>query len=184
MQDLKFVLVTEKRPNSFEPIYWTNNSLYNLRNIDNFTSKFNEEVFRKVLVDNSLLAKEDEEAPFQIIYNDNGIRKLKSGVFFKEDYSDNIFRYIISFIKDNYNNKELLNNLYQKVHSDKIISNNSKNIIYNVFANRQFDLNEDILNTLNQSDYVDIRNIYYYIRKELEPKLNKKRVLSKSEDEN
>jgi len=183
MNDKRFVLVTEDKPNSFEPIYWSQNDLYDLKSIDKYTSMYDKEDFNNMLSNNNLVS--DKEHNYAIIYNDKGIRKLKDGVLFKNDYINDFYVYISEFLKKNKNNSQLLNNIYQKLQSDKLISNSAKRILYVIFINRSVEdkIFNAILNDLNELSYVDLRIMYVCIFKNTELLNNKKLKLNKGEDE-
>ena len=189
MMDYKFVLVTESKPNSFEPIYWSQDNFYNLKKIDEFTSSYSEEDFRDLLVDSLLLDEEDRDVPLQIIFNSNGVRRLKDGLLYKDELVDDMLLYIQDFVRDYKDDANLLNNLYQKINSDKIISPFTKGVFSSVFLSRhlEFESIKKMLNNLEESAYVDIRTIYLYIRRVLEEKINKEDsknlILNKKSDE-
>ncbi|MBR1416670.1 MAG: hypothetical protein IJ572_02510 [Bacilli bacterium] len=187
MNDEKYVLVVEERPNSYNPIYWSNNDIYNLEKIDEFTSSFDEESLFNYLIDNNMLSYIDRDKSLQIIYNNNGIRKLSSGVIYKDLFNTDMVNYVIEFIQNNKDNSDILNKLYQKVLSDRLISTYTKEIISNIFRLRKENVEDlkTIINNLCDSKYVDIRIIYLYIKKELELQLevNNKLILNKKSDE-
>jgi len=176
-----YILVNEEKPNSFEPIYWIESKdFYNLERIDSFTSSFSKDDFIKYLIDNKLV---NGNINLQILFNNNGIRKLKDGVIFKEDYNMNMYSYIIKYILEHIKYPNIINELYQKIIHDKTISDLTKSIIKTFFDNRHLEEDEVIfiLEELNRCPYSDIRSIYYFIVRELETKENKQMVLKKDE---
>ncbi len=186
MNDIKYILVNEPKPNSFEPIYWSLFGCYDLKLIDNFTSKYSKEELENYLIDNNMLLNHDNKKSFEIIYYDNGNRKLKYGVLYKEDLVEDMVFYIEEFIKNNQSNSQILNDLNQKVQSENIINDVTKELIKMIFNNRNCEYNElrQLIIKLYNCSYVDIRTIYLTINKELKPKLAKKLILSKQNDEN
>lgn len=187
MEKKKFALVLETRPNSFDTINWQENNVCTLKEIDKFTSRYNEEDFRSFLVENDCIDEEDMYAPLQIIYNDNGIRRLNNGVLYKDEYNHNMVGFIEEFINNNLVNLNMLNDLVQKVKKDRLISEYAKEILLTMFDNRKlpFDELKIILDELNDCYYEDIRSIYMYVKRIIEINLDKqnKLILNKKSDE-
>ena len=181
-----FVLVLESRPNNFEPINWNDSSICELETIDIFSSNFSEEEFRNFLVENNMIEKDVKDAPLQIIYNDRGIRRLSHGLLYKEDYNDNMSLYIETFLKDNINDSNLLNNIIQKIINERTISDYAKYVFADIFNNRKYNLNNKyyLLDRLYDCSYLDIRSSYFIIKREMDKKLDTaKLVLNKKSDE-
>ena len=184
MDKKRFALVLESRPNSFDTINWQENNVCSLKEIDSFTSKYSEEDFRNFLVENDFIDEVDMYAPLQIIYNDNGVRRLNNGLLYKDEYNYNMILFIEEFIQNNPND---LNDLVQKIKNDRLISNYAKELIFTVFDNRKlpFDELKVILDELNDCYYEDKRSIYLYVKRLLEIRLEKqnKLILNKKSDE-
>ena len=171
MLERRFVLVAEIRPNDFKPIFYCKN-MYDIEEIDKYTSKYSKEEFIKHLINENDI-KDDNICDIQIIYADNGIRRLNTGVIFKEEYINNFYEYIFNFIKNNINDSNLLNDLYQKINNDKLISDYAKQSFNVLFENRH--LHDDInfmLNYLSVCDYFDLRTLYLLIKKNIKIKTN------------
>ena len=177
MNDYMFVLVSEDKPNSYSPIYLPIEDPYNIKAIDDFTSQFSKEELRKYLINQNLLDDNDNDS--KIIYNNNGIRKLKSGVIYEEDFVNNKALYIVNFIKFNRNNKNIMNELLQRIKNERLISKETKEYFYTIISNNNFDYDtlmfayKDILSC----KYIELRIIYLYIRNELELKIKRQKNL-------
>ena len=187
MEKKNFALVLETRPNSFDAINWQENNVCSLKEIDDFTSKYNEDDFKLFLVNNNMVEENDINAPLQIIYNDNGVRRLNNGLLYKEEYNDQMMLFIKNYIKDNLNNLNLLNEFVQKIKNDKLISEFSKEIISIMFDNRKLPYEElmVILDELDDCNYIDKRTIYLYAYRlnKLSLDNQNKLVLNKKSDE-
>ena len=167
MSEQGFILVSETKPNNFEPIYWTSTrDLYNLKKIDEFTSKYTILELKEHLINSNILPKEYVTPPLQIIYNDNGNRRLKYGLITKEEYSKNMLQEIKEFIIYNKENSNLLNNFIQKIKSEKIVTNNTKNILNTIFKSRTtiIDLFKILVSDLDNINYIDERTLYLCIK--------------------
>ena len=182
---MKYVLVNERRPQDFMPIYWSNESnMYKLDKIDYFTSKFSEEEFKKYLISNDLV--DNDNINLQIIFNDGKIRKLKDGLIYKDEYQSDYLEYIKEFIKNNVDNKPIINELIQKTKSNVLISEYTKELLSLILINSHLPKDEILflLDRLKGSYYIESRTIYLYIKRVLEVKVNNKvKVLNKIDNE-
>ena len=171
----KYILANEDRPNNFNPIYWIDSKeLYDLKSIDLFTKDYTYGEFIRYLKLNGLI--DTNKYSFQIVFNNNGIRRVKDGLMYKEDYNPNMLLYVKDFITNNIKTNGILNELYQHVSSDKNVEKYTKSILKVLFDNRHLDSEElsIIIEELNNSSYYDIRLIYFYIIREL---INKKDII-------
>lgn len=176
MNELHFVLVLEKHPNDYDPIYWTeSNDLYDLEAIDKFTSKYSSDELKSYLIEECLLSEEQKDLPLQIIYNNNGYRKLKHGLIYKDDNIEDFTNNIENFILSNQNNSEILNNLFQKIQSERLISQFTKQLIMVAFKNRNLGdvYLKKIIDKIDNCRYLDRRMLYFFV-KEIQEKSNEK----------
>ena len=147
----KYILANEDRPNNFNPIYWND-----LKSIDNFTKDFTFGEFIKYLKLNGLL--DGYRYNFQIVFNNNGVRKVSDGVMFKEDYNPNMLLFVKEYIINNISNANYLNEIFQNINSDKQVEDLTKSIVKVIFDNRHLNLDElnIIINELDNCPYYDI----------------------------
>lgn len=163
-----YALVIETMPNSYQPI-----TIYpKLEEIDAITSKYSSDEFKKFLLSVNLM--ENVTDNIVIIFHDNGIRKVKEGLIYRDDYSSDMPTYIKNFILAFKAQANILNELYQYINNKKTISDNTKNALKNIILNRKS--LENILNSnfnsLDSLPYYDIRTIYLYIKNNLLVKLS------------
>lgn len=165
---INYTLAMESRPNSYEPIF----IFPKINNIDDLTGFYSKEDFSRMLFKNSYIDEDDIDNPLVIIYNDNGIRKVKEGVIFKNQYSDNIKLYINEFLIKYKDNGNIINQLYQYVVDRKDISNFTKHLLHNFIISRKNDeLYAKYILELEDIPYYDLRTVYLSILNTLLPKL-------------
>ena len=170
-----YILVNEDRPNSFNPIYWTeNNNLYNIKMIDYFTKNFSEEELINFFKDKKLVDKENIN--LQIIFNDNGIRRVKEGLIYKDNYTNDMLKFVKDYVNNIKHDTQLLNELYQKFYNNKLCDDLTKGILKVLFDNRHLKDDEIIIiiNELDNCVYDDIRMMYFYIINK--PKLDNNKI--------
>lgn len=176
--EINYSLVLETKPNSYDPIF-----IYpNISNIDTLTGHYSKEDFSRMLYKNYYIDEENIDKPLAIIYNDNGIRKVKEGIIYKDEYVNNISEYVIDFINKNKDNGNIINQIYQYVVDRKDISENFKKLLHSLIVNRKNEEKFDsYLWKLNINSYYDVRSIYLYIINTLIPKLddNKDNILTR-----
>ncbi len=168
----KYALVLETKPNSFEPIRMYDD----LKKLDLETSQVGKNEFKTILVENNIINGNANIDNLQIIFNDNGIRKIKEGVIFKDKFNDDMTFYVINFIIIFKKHGNIINEIYQYINNKKTISNECKCILKNIVSTRKNDVNkfEEIVNELKNMPYYDIRTIYLFIMNDLIIKINNK----------
>ena len=164
---INYTLALESRPNSYEPIY----IFQNIKNIDDVTSRYMEDEFSRMLIKNYYIDENDYKMPFTIIYNDNGIRKVKEGIIYKEEYNEDMYDYIKRFILNNKDNGNIINQIYQYITNRKDVMDSSKETIHYFNIIRKESSFKNYLSNLDKLPYYDIRVIYLYIIRVLVPKL-------------
>lgn len=175
MSSKHFVLTIEERPNDFKPLL--NDNLQTIEEIDNFTSKYTKEEFVNYLISNNIITGNYNDN-FQIIFNNNGIRRLDTGIIFKDNYIESFDNYICNFIRSNISNSNVLNELIQKINNNRLLSDYIKEIFKVLFNNRHLP-EEDldyILSYISVTDYLDLRIIYLIIKKNIESKIKEKKL--------
>ena len=163
-----YTLALEERPNSYEPIHMFSS----LKEIDDITRKYDEEDFKKTLATGYFIDEEDMEKPLTILFNDNGVRKVKEGLLFKDECSLSMEDFIANFMAIYRDNGNLINQVYQYVISRKDFLDDSKEILHDfiIFRKEDTSYNEN-LSRLSELTYFEIRTIYLYIVKVLVPKI-------------
>ena len=141
--DLQYMLVVKVDKNNYRPLEWQQLPSYNkedlttLEGIDTFTSKLQEYELMEELLNKHIVEPDDLFQKFSIIYKEKGkVREIKEGTIFidKADSIDD--KIIINTLKDNYNNKNLIN------HITNILNKNSNNKI-----------NQELMIILKNLDY-------------------------------
>jgi hypothetical protein len=169
MNNPNYALVLEKLPNSFEPIFLFDDLL----KLDAFTKKFTKEELCTYLKDNHYIENINDANYLTIIFNNNGIRRVKEGLYTKDIATADILSYIKSFLIAYQNNCELLNELFQYLNNKKTINAHTKLLLKELIISRKVDSNYNLLlNELNSLPYYDLRTIYLYIIKNLQLKIN------------
>jgi hypothetical protein len=163
-----YALVIESKPNSYQPI----NIYKDLESIDNLTGKYSCEEFKELLMSNNLI--DDLDNNITIIFNNNGLRKVKEGLIYKDTYSQDMAFYIINFINSFKGKANFINDLYQYVNRKKTIDAKTKEVLKNIVATRKSDVSDfNIeLNEINYLPYYDIRTMYLFIRNVLIVKID------------
>ena len=162
-----YTLALETRPNSYEPIF----IFPSIEKIDNLTSHYNEFDFSRMLIKNYYIDQENDKCPFTIIYNDNGLRKVKEGIIYKDEYNDNMNEYIKDFMNNYRHNGNYINQIYQYITNRKDISESSKETIHYLNIIRKESTYENNLDKIDNLSYYEIRTIYLYIIRTLIPKI-------------
>lgn len=176
-QNINFTLALEPKPNSFEPI-----SIFNsLKNIDDLTSLYNESELNDLLFEEHLIEKKDYNVRKVIIFNNNGIRKVKDGLLYKDEAVLNINAFIYNFFDYFQYNNDAINEIYQFIVSKKNISDDTKKLLKNInnFKKDNKEYN-NLLDNLSCLPYYDIRTIYFYLIRVILPKIEKEVTYSKS----
>lgn len=168
----KYALVLETKPNSFEPIRMYDD----LKKLDSETSQVGKNEFKTILVENNIINDNANIDNLQIIFNDNGIRRIKEGVIFKDKFNDDMTFYVINFINIFKKHGNIINEIYQYINNKKTISYECKCILKDIVSTRKGDVNkfEEIVNELKNIPYYDIRTIYLFIMNDLIIKINNK----------
>lgn len=124
--DTQYMLVIRVDKNNYRPLEWEQLPKYNkedlttLEGIDKFTSKQKEYKLLEDIMNKSLVEPNDLFQSFAIIYREKGrVREIKDGVIFAEDASSINDNEIINLIKDNYNNKNLINHIINILNKNK-----------------------------------------------------------------
>ena len=172
---INYALVMENMPNSFEPI-----KIYDdLKNLDQDTAQYDKIELKSFLVKNNFINAEDNIDNLQIIFSDNGIRRIKEGLIFKDKANDDMAFYVINFIYIFKKHGNLINEIYQYINNKKTISDECKNDLRNIVETRK---NEDVnsfnenVNKLTSLPYYDIRTIYLFIINVLIAKVDSKNI--------
>lgn len=134
--NMQYMLVIKVDKNNYRPLEWEQLSSYNkedlttLEGIDKFTSKQKEYKLLEEIMDKALVEPNDLFNSFSIIYKEKGrVREIKEGVIF-EDNSDSINdKEIINILKENYNNKNLINHIINILNKNKDQQTNQEFII-------------------------------------------------------
>lgn len=118
-KDQRFLLVIKRGNNDYLPLEWHRLEIYNnedlstLEGIDTFTSRIYLEELIESIVEANIVPLEERFQSFSIIYFDNGKkREIKEGVIFKDESQNLNSNYLKDFIMNNYNNKDLMNRIY------------------------------------------------------------------------
>lgn len=153
MED-KYYLAIETKPKNFFPINLADLNIaknfitWKLEELDNFTLKFTEEEIIKSIREANLLDITENMAVVVIYYEKNVVRKAE--VLTKEKYYD-----MWAYLKDNYQNKNLLNKIYNFL-NNKVDSEILTKLKNNSNVN-------DFLNTLMKLQYSVQRKLYFYL---------------------
>ncbi len=153
MED-KYYLAIETKPKNFFPINLAdlniakNFTTWKLEELDNFTLKFTEEEIIKSIREANLLDITENMAVVIIYYEKNVVRKAE--VLTKEKYYD-----MWAYLKDNYQNKNLLNKIYNFL-NNKVDSEILTKLKNNSNVN-------DFLNALMKLQYSVQRKLYFYL---------------------
>jgi hypothetical protein len=168
MNNVSFALVLEKMPNSFEPIFL----FPNLNELDKFTKNFTREELCKYLIDNHYIDNVDDFNFITIIFNNNGIRRVKEGLITKDIADDNIISIIKNNLLNYQNNGEILNDLFQYLNNKKTINATTKFLLRQLIIDRKNNNNYLLtLTKFNDLSYYDLRTIYLYMINNLQIKL-------------
>ena len=118
-----YCLVIKRKNNDFFPVEWNltkfyeGENLYSLDGIDKFTTKITRKELIEELLSCNIISPTDEFQDFSIIYKvKNRTRELKEGAIFKEDNLVISEDDLITLLVNNYNNKKLLNEVYNICH--------------------------------------------------------------------
>ena len=176
MDEKKYLLAIRKNHNVPDPVEWWLFPDYNggkidsLKDIDDFTSKISEEYLRNLLIESNMKTSEEITKQFIISHYENGAhRELDYGPCFQENSSFLTPYAVIEFIKQNINDKNLLNRIYNAF--NKIME---KTPGFEDFLNAVNNLNTKNLRELNNLyyvDYLELRSLGMFISKILVPKL-------------
>lgn len=174
-----FSLVIERQPKDYYPI----SVFSSLDELDNFTKQYSRDELSSVLVNNNYIDKSEYDCDYEIIYNNNGIRKLNDGVMYRDDAPVDIYEFVINYMLRNKEEYNIINNMYQYVISKKGISEDTYMLLDNINKDKK-DTNKyinDVLE-LKSINYFDIRLLYFYIIKVLlvlDKSKNLKRTIEK-----
>ena len=168
-EEIKYTLALETQPNSYLPIYM----FPKIKNIDDITSKYTEEDFKKMLVKNYYIDSDCVNSPLVILYNNNGVRKVKEGLIFKDYDSVNMYDFVKKFLSLYRSNGIVVNDVYQHVFDRKDINEESKETLHKINNSRKTDNYDFMLDNIYKLDYYDIRSIYLYIINVLYKKIQK-----------
>lgn len=177
-QNSNFTLALEAKPNSFEPLIIFNN----LKEIDNLTSLYDEDELNKLLYEQHLIDQSDWDVKKVIIFNNNGIRKIKDGILYKNEAMLDINLFVKNFFTYFQSDGDAINELYQFINSKKAIDLGTKAILksLNDYRKENDSVYHHLLLELDNIPYFDLRTIYLYLIRVLIPKINKKREYTKS----
>ena len=169
-----YALVMENMPNSFEPI----NIYGDLKELDQDTAQYEKNEFKAALIKNNLINIEDNIDNLQIIFSDNGIRRIKEGLIFKDKASDDMMFYVLNFIYIFRKHGNMINEIYQYVNNKKTISDECKNVLKTIVGTRKGDdsVFANNVNLLRSMPYYDIRTIYLFIINVLITKIDNKNI--------
>lgn len=158
-----YTLVYEEMPNSFEPVLPC--VLNDLKDIDNLTGKYSKDDFKNMLVQSIYMKPEDDADKLQIIFNNNGIRKVNEGIIYKDTFTYDMTYYVIRFINIYKDNGDIINELYQYINNKKTVSLEGKIILKEIVNKRKDDVMDYEMTTdlLNNVCYYDIRTMYLFI---------------------
>ena len=167
-EETNYTLALETQPNSYTPIH----IFPKIKNIDDITGSYTEEEFRKMLVKNYYIDEEYINCPLVILYNDNGIRKVKEGLTFYGYKSANMNEWVKKFMSLYRCNGNVINDIYQHVFDRKDIDEESKEILHRINNARKTDNYDYMLDYIYNINYYDIRAIYLYINTDLYKKID------------
>ena len=164
----KYMLVIKRDNKDYLPLEWNKTkyykgeNLYNLKDIDKFTSSISDLDLVEDIIDRNLVSTEEKFKTFAIIFNEKGkTRELKEGVVF-EDTADVLNPdNIIAFISVNINNKEFINNISTLIKGEDKASQEFKYILKNIdiFKEKGANAIKIALNKLKKMPYEDIRSL-------------------------
>ena len=135
-KDTNYTLALEKRPNSYEPIH----IFSSLKDIDDITRKYKEDDFARILVTGYFIDEKDMNAPLTILFNDNGVRKIKEGILYKDECTLSMVDFVRNFMAIYRDNGNLINQVYQYVIDRKDIQDNTKDILHDFIIFRKDDV--------------------------------------------
>lgn len=134
----RYLLVVERNHNDYVPIDWSllpsmeNIDIFDLEEIDKFTSRKSLEALKEELYEEHLIDLENLDKPFAIIYEENERkRKIPYGPI--DDKLVNIMdpQEILSILVKNISNKNHINRIYT-YYQNKTVSSILSNIIDNI----------------------------------------------------
>ena len=161
----QFLLVVEVSENKYEPVVWKKTIISTIEEIDDFTSKFVKDDFRNYLISHDYIDRKFKYNSIQILYSDNGIKKIKSGVLYLNDYSNNMLEDVINLFKNisSFDNSKLvIGKFIKEICSDSMLSSKTYNLLQLIEKNNgfiNFD-NSNILEQLKDINYMDRRIMY------------------------
>ena len=177
MEVKKYSLSIRRGNNNYYPVEWKYltdekiNDEYNLEEIDNFTTSLSEEEMKYKLIEGNYINEYEVSCPFIIVYFEkDNIRILNEGVIFNNNKDALNKQFIIDYIIENINNRQLMNKLYNainkynkenpKLNEFLYVINKTKEIIPELIPKR-------IIGTFSNLNYIDRRRIGVYIIKNL-----------------
>ncbi len=173
----KYSLSIRRGNNNYYPVEWkylTENKVndeYNLEEIDNFTTSLSEGEIKYKLIEGNYINEYEVSCPFIIIYYEkDNIRILNDGVLFINDKEALNKSFIINYLIENINNRQLMNKIYNSI--NKYNKDNPKLDEFLYVINKTKEITENlvpkkILDTFSKLDYIDRRRIGVYIIKNL-----------------
>ena len=174
-----YLIAIEKNHGDYFPIYWKQTPLYNetmnrnpkLEEIDRYTTIYDEEEFKKELLDHKAIDENDKDEKLVIIFNDTKYRKLEDGIIYADEKEciepEMIENYILSIQDD----PEKLNRIYTKFVSR---SENSPTLHQLLFIINNIDRFQSIqltigLTCIKDLPYLERRSLGLFINRKLKP---------------
>lgn len=149
----KYYLAVETRPRNYFPINLNDLNIFNssptsLDKLDALTLKFSKPEIFKAIKENNLLDIDLNMNLVIIYYENNNIRKIDA--LTKEINFD-----MWDFLKKNYNNKNVINKIYNFL-NNKISEEEFKSI-------RESNDLEEFINNVSKLSYLNQRKLYFYL---------------------
>ncbi len=168
-----YQLVMKKANNNYQPFdlklfkNYEGEDLTSIIGIDNFTTKYkNEDELKKDLLEANFINIYDLEKDLLIVYYENEKwREEKFGLLFQDDKNIIAVETIINFLKENINNPQVLNIIYNKFNNNKYKSMYLE-ILLDVLKNIKVAIKNNKLKNINAVKflpYIERRNLGIFI---------------------
>lgn len=170
----KYYLAMEHQYQDFFPINnvmgnLPPNYLYDIKTIDKFTQKFeNETELKKYLLTLNMIDSKEMNSSITLYYFDQKMRKLFDGICYKENSKYLEPDYLKEILIINKENKEMLNHIVCKFRDSNLFKETT--IAYKLFIQNLFKITENdffILDLLNYLKYHELRAIGLFIKEEI-----------------
>ena len=172
-----FLLAVEIGAGKYVPVNWRKPYVCSIKEIDDFTSKFVKDDLQKYLTSHEYIKKEDQFYPLQILYSDNGVKKLNSGIMYLDDFSENMILNSMDILKqvaNLSNDNNIITAFFEKLSKNNLISPKTKMILNVLNSFSEFynlDVNQ-IAEKLKDIPYLDQRIMYLSAKRNIEPYLS------------